>query len=196
MKKIILNCIILILLLSSCISQTKSDSETLKIEEFNWTVNIPENFKPINQEEWNKTLKKGINAIESTFEGEVDNQATTIFTYKNGQFNNFEANWQPFDVEIDGDYMQTYSEVNEMMYQTFEIQIPDAKLDSISSTQKVSGLEFQRFDITIDFPNGIKMKATSFSRLFGKKELTMNITSVDEKIGEKMLNAFLDSNFK
>ena len=196
MNKIILNCIILLLLLSSCNSQTKSDSETLKIEEFNWTVNIPENFKPINQEEWNKTIKKGVNAIENTFEGEVDNQATTIFTYKNGQFNNFEANWQPFDVEIDGDYMETYSEVNEMIYQTFETQMPDAKLDSMSSTQKVSGLEFQRFDIKIDFPNGIKMKTIGFSRLFGKKEFTMNITSVDEKIGKKMLDAFLNSKFE
>ena len=102
MEKIISNCIILLLLFSSCNSQTKSNPETLKIEEFNWTVIIPENFEPINQEEWNKTLNKGINAIEDTFEEEVDNQATTIFTYKNGQFNNFEANWQPFDIEIDG----------------------------------------------------------------------------------------------
>tara|TARA_B110001452_G_scaffold265266_1_gene269639 strand:- start:135 stop:725 length:591 start_codon:yes stop_codon:yes gene_type:complete len=196
MEKIISNCIILLLLFSSSNSQTKSNPETLKIEEFNWTVIIPENFEPINQEEWNKTLNKGINAIEGTFEEEVNNQATTIFTYKNGQFNNFEANWQPFDIEIDGDYMETYSEVNEMIYQTFETQMPDAKLDSISTTQKVSGLEFQRFDISIDFPNGIKMKTIGFSRLFDKKEFTMNITSVDEKIGQKMLDAFLNSKFE
>ncbi|WP_298790102.1 hypothetical protein [uncultured Allomuricauda sp.] len=196
MQKIILNCIILLLLFSSCDSQTKSDVKTLKIEEFNWTINIPENFEPINQNEWNKTLKKGMDAIENTLEEEVDNQAVTIFSYKNGQFNNFEANWQPFDVEIDGDYLETYSEVNSMIYQTFKTQIPDAKLDSISSIQKVNGLEFQRFDISIDFPNGIKMKTIGFSRLFDKKEFTMNITSVDEKIGSKMLDAFLNSKFE
>ena len=196
MRKSILNCIVLLLLFSSCNSQTKSDSETLKIEEFNWTVNIPENFEPINQEEWNKTLKKGTNAIEDTFEQEIENQAVTIFTYKSGQFNNFEANWQPFDIKIDGEYMETYSEVNKMLYETFETQIPKAKLDSISSIQKVSGLDFQRFDITIDFPNGIRMKTIGFSRLFGKKEFTMNITYVDEKIGKKMLKAFMNSKFE
>jgi len=183
-------------LFSSCNSETKSDIKALKIEEFNWTVNIPEDFEPMNQEEWNKTVKKGIDAIENTFELEIDNQAVTIFIYKNGQFNNFEANWQPFDIEIDGNYLETYSEVNDMIYQTFEIQIPDAKLDSISSIQKVNGLEFQRFDISIDFPNGIKMKIIGFSRLFGKKEFTMNMTSVDDEIGQKMLDAFLNSKFE
>jgi len=196
MIKIILNSIILLLLFSSCNSETKSDIKALKIEEFNWTVNIPEDFEPMNQEEWNKTVKKGIDAIENTFELEIDNQAVTIFIYKNGQFNNFEANWQPFDIEIDGNYLETYSEVNDMIYQTFEIQIPDAKLDSISSIQKVNGLEFQRFDISIDFPNGIKMKIIGFSRLFGKKEFTMNMTSVDDEIGQKMLDAFLNSKFE
>jgi len=189
-------CLFLLIGFQSCNSQTKSDPETLKIEEFNWTLDIPENFEPINQKEWNKTLKKGIDAIENTFDEKVDNQAVTIFTYKNGQFNNFEANWQPFDVEIDGEYLETYSEVNKMLYQTFETQMPKAKLDSISSTQKISGLQFQRFDITIDFPNGMKMKSIGFSRLFDKKEFTMNITSVDEKIGKKMLDAFLNSTFK
>ncbi|PKG42882.1 hypothetical protein CXF67_07945 [Psychroflexus sp. MES1-P1E] len=189
-------CLFLLIGFQSCNSQTKSDPETLKIEEFNWTIDIPENFEPINQKEWNKTLKKGIDAIENTFDEKVDNQAVTIFTYKNGQFNNFEANWQPFDVEIDGEYLETYSEVNKILYQTFETQMPKAKLDSISSTQKISGLDFQRFDITIDFPNGMKMKSIGFSRLFDKKEFTMNISSVDEKIGKKMLDAFLNSKFE
>ncbi|PKH52606.1 hypothetical protein CXF68_18705 [Tenacibaculum sp. Bg11-29] len=196
MKKIIFNYIPLLLLFLSCNSLAESDLETLKIEDFNWTVNIPENFKPINKEEWNKTLTKGINAIENTFEQEVENQAVTIFTYKNGQFNNFEANWQPFDFKIDGDYLETYSGVNKMIYQTIETQMPDAKLDSVSSTQKVNGLKFQRFDISIDLPNGIKMRTIGFSRLFNKKEFTMNITSVDEKIEQKMLDAFLNSKFE
>ena len=83
-----------------------------------------------------------------------------------------------------------------MIYQTFEAQIPGAKLDSISTIQKVSGLEFRRFDISIDFPNNMKMKTIGFSRLFGNKEFTMNITFVDEKIGKKMIDAFLSSKFE
>lgn len=184
--------LLLIITFLSC----NSDSETLKIEEFNWTVSIPENFEPINKEEWNKTLNKGINAIENTFDEKVENNAVTLFTYKNGQYNNFEANWQPFDVEIDGAYLDTYAEINKMLYQTYENQIPDAKLDSVSSIQNVSGLEFHRFDVNIEYPNGIKMKTIGFSRLFDKKEFTMNITAVDKTIEQQMLDAFLSSKFE
>jgi hypothetical protein len=189
-------CLILLIGFQSCNSQSKSNPKTVNIEDFNWTVTIPENFNPIDDNEWNKTEKKGEDALEKTIGENIINEAVTIFVYKNRQFNTFEANWQPFDVEIDGEYMETYLEVNKILYETFETQIPKVKLDSISSIQQVSGFDFQRFDITIDLPNGIKMKTIGFSRLFEKKEFTMNITFVDEKIGEKMLNAFLNSKFE
>lgn len=189
-------CLVLLIGFQSCNSQTKSNPKTVIIEEFKWTVTIPENFNSIEESEWNKMEEKGEDAIEKTIGEDIINQAVTLFAYKNGQFNNFEANWQPFDVEIDGEYLETYSEVNKMLYKTFETQMPKAKLDSISSTQKISGLVFHRFDITVDFPNGMKMKSIGFSRLFDKKEFTMNITSVDEKIGKIMLDAFLNSKFE
>ena len=188
--------LVLLIGFQSCNSQTKSNPKTVTIEEFNWTVTIPENFTAIEESEWNETEQKGQDAVEKTIGEEIINQAVTLFTYKNGQFNNFEANWQPFDIEIDGEYLETCSEVNRILYQTFETQMPKAKLDSISSTKKINGLEFQRFDVTIDFPNGIKMKSISFSRLFNKKEFTTNITFVDEKIGKIMLDAFLNSKFE
>lgn len=195
MMKLKITCLFLFLGLYSCTSQTETNSKTIHNKDFNWTITIPENFNSIDEKDWNKTQQKGKDAIEKTFGEEMINQATTIFTFKNGQFNNFEANYQPYDIEIDGNYLETYHDVNEMLYQTLETQIPQAKLDSISSTQKISGLEFQRFDVVVHFPNGIKMKTTGFSRLFGKKEFTLNITAVNDKIRQQMLDAFLNSKF-
>lgn len=189
-------CLFLLIGLQDCNNQEKTNPKTLNFGEFNWTVTIPENFNPIKESEWNRTKQKGEDAIEKTIGEDISNKAVTLFAYKNGQFNNIEANWQPFDVEIDGEYLETYSEVNKLLYQTFETQMPDAKLDSISSTQKISGLEFLRFDITIDFPNGMKMKSIGFSRLFDKKEFTMSVTSVDEKNGKIMFDALLNSKFE
>ena len=196
MKKIKIICLIILLGFNSCKSQTESNPKIIHNKDFNWTITIPENFNSINETEWNKTQQKGKDAIEKTFGEEITNQATTIFAFVNGQFNNFEANYQPYDIEIDGNYLETNNDVNEILYQTFETQMPQAKLDSISSTQKISGLKFQRFDVIIDFPNGMKMKTIGFSRLFDKKEFTVNITAVDEKIGKQMLEAFLNSKFE
>jgi hypothetical protein len=196
MSKLKITCLILFLGLISCKSQTESNPKVIHNKDFNWTITIPEDFNSINESDWNKIQQRGKEAIEKTFGEEIINQATTIFKFEKGQFNNFEANYQPYDIEIDGDYFETYKEVNLIMYQTMEAQMPKAKLDSISSKQKISGLEFQRFDITIDFPNGMKMKTIGLSRLFDKKEFTVNITAVDEKIAKEMLEAFLNSKFE
>jgi hypothetical protein len=196
MDKFKIICIILFLGTTSCKSQTQSNSKIIHNKDFNWTITIPENFNSVNENEWNNTQQKGKNAIEKTFGTEMTNQATTIFTFVSGQFNNFEANYQPYDIEIDRNYLEASNDVNKILYQTFEAQMPQAKLDSISSVQKISGLEFQRFDVIIDFPNGMKMRSIGFSRLFDKKEFTVNITSVDEKTEKQMLDAFLNSKFE
>lgn len=196
MKIVKILSLVLFIGIQCCFSQTNSKPKVVNIKEFNWKVTIPKNFALIDGKEWDKVEKRGEKAIEDTFGEGIINQATTLFAYKNGQFNIFEANWQPFDSKLDGDYLETYSEVNKMIYQTFEAQMPKAKLDSISSTQKISGLKFRRFDITINLPNGMILKIIGFSRLFDKKEFTVNITFIDEKIGEKMLDAFQKSRFR
>ena len=185
----------LILKTSICIGQIQSEPEKIKVEEFNWSIQIPEGFQAIKKEEWNKNIELGQNAIEETFGQEIENQAVTIFSYQKGRFNNLEANWQPFDPEIDGKYDETYSAVNQILFETYNNQMPGAKLDSVSSIQKISGLEFKTFEIRILFPNGIIMKTIGFSRLFNKKEFTVNLIYVDEKIGEEMLKSFKNSEF-
>lgn len=176
--------------------EIKSNTATLNIKDFNWTITIPKNFDPMNKSEHEEMVNNGEEFIEKTFGEEIVNDAVSIFAYKNGELNNLEALRQPFDEEVDGEYLEACSKVNKLIYQTMEVQVPNAKLDSISSKQKVNGLEFQRFDTIVDFPNGIKIKVIRFSRLFNKKELAINIKYTDEKIGEKMLTAFLNSKFE
>lgn len=195
LKHLIRLCFFLVFAFQQGNCQSSNVSDTLNITEFKWTVVVPENFQPVNQEDWNKELQKGMDLLEDTYDEEIENQSVTLFIYKNGQFNTFEANWQPYDVQVDGDYMETYADVNKVIYKAFEEQLVGTKLDSLTTVQDVSGLQFNRFDVALDFPNGMKLKAISFSRLFDKKELTLNITYIDEKLGEKVMEAFLNSKF-
>jgi len=185
----------LIISLQSCFGQKKSTPKTIKIEEFNWTVTIPENFHLTSEAILDNHLKKGLEIIEKNLGEEIINQAVTIFSFNNGDFNNLEALWQPYDVGVDGDYMELYTEVNEIIYKTLETQMPEVKLDSVTTSQKICGLDFLRFDMDIDYLNGLEMKIINFTRLFSEKEFTFNITYMDEQIGEKMINAFLESKF-
>lgn len=178
--------------LQICTAQTKANQETLHIEDFNWTVPIPENFTPVEKSAWGKLSKKNIEILGE----DIRNQEVTIFAYQHNKFNKFDAVWQPYDAEICGDYFELNAEANTVMHQMYESQLPGANFDSISKKQSISGLEFERFDVTIDFPDVIKMKVIRFYRLFGDKQYNMYITIIDEKVGERMLAAFLNSKFE
>ncbi|MFK7796997.1 MAG: hypothetical protein AB8E82_06055 [Aureispira sp.] len=196
MRQTIFSFIILSILLTSCNGQIKTDPKKLYNEDFKWTIVIPENFNIVSPDDWAKMQNKGADAIENTYGEEVINQAKTIFVFKNADFNYLESNYQPFDTEVDGDYLESCKNVNEILYETFKTQMPNAVIDSSRSVEKISGLDFQTFKMKIDFPNGMIMHSLMYSRLFDKNEFSVNIMYVDDKQGEKMLNAWTNSRFE
>lgn len=126
----------LIIICQSCNGQTTPKKEIYN-KDFNWTITIPENFESVSAEEWEKMQNKGADAIEKTYNEEIVNQAKVIFVFKRGQLNYFESNYQPFDTAIDGDYLESCKNVNNILYETFVTQIPGIKIDSISIVEKL-----------------------------------------------------------
>lgn len=185
----------LVLAFAGCRPQTDSAAQTLHNKEFNWTITIPEDFTSVAPDEWAKLQNKGAEAVENTYGEKVENQATTIFVFKNGDFNYLESNYQPFDPEVDGDYRESSKAVNEIVYETFRTQIPTAKIDSASSVETIGGLEFRTFSVSLDLPN-MKIQSFMYNRLFGEKDFSVNITYVDEKQGERMKKAWFASKFE
>lgn len=188
--------IFLIAALPSCNAQT-SDGNTIYNKEFKWTISIPENFERVSTEEWAKMQNKGAAAVEKTIGQEIINQAKIIFVFKSDKHNYLEANYQPFDVAKDGNYLESFKDVNEVIFQTFKNQMPQGtKIGKSYSTEKIDGLVFQTFTIKIEFPNKQVMTTIMYSRLFGKKDLTVNIMYIDKSKGEKMLASWRNSKFK
>jgi hypothetical protein len=182
------------LLLISCNAHTQEREIYDKL--FKWRITIPKDFQIVSIEEGLELQKKGVDAIEKTYGGKVDNQTTNIFHFKSGQFNDLEANYQPFDTLQDGSYLESCKNVNEVAYETFKAQMPGTRIDSSSSVEVIDGLSFQTFKVTIIFPNKMVMTIIGFSRLFIKKDFTCFITYVDSKIGESMMNAWRNSKFE
>ncbi len=187
------------LLLSATVSGFgQANSSTLVFNELGWTITIPEGFEAVNEAEWSKIEDKGVKAIEETHGEELINQTTTLFAYRNAQFNVFESNYQPFDENVDGDWVASCKVVNDIVFETFEAQMPNIPIDSTSSVERIAGREFQTFMVKINLPNGIQLKSLMFSSFYPnlKKELTVSITSIDDVQLEKMLRAFRMSRFK
>ncbi len=180
--------------IQSCNGQTSPKKEIYN-KDFNWTITIPEKFQNVSAEEWAKMQNKGADAIEKTYDEKVINRAKTIFVFKSDQLNYLESNYQPFDIEIDGDYLESCKNVNNILYETFKTQMPDIKIDSISTTEKIDNLEFQTFKMKVEYPNKMILNFLMFSRLFDKKEFSVNIMYVDNNKGQQMLESVRKSKF-
>ena len=196
MRKILIFAFGLAITVQACNGQTQTTKKEVYNADFNWIINIPESFDTVSAEQWSKIQNKGADAIEKTYDQKVENNAKTIFVFKNDQFNYFESNYQPFDTSEDGDYLETFKSVNNILYGTFEAQMPDAKLDSVSGQETIDGLIFQTFKVTITFPNKMVMDFWMYSRLFGKKEFTVNIMTVDKRKQKLLLEAWTNSKFR
>lgn len=180
---------------ASCKGQSKTEKNTIYNKDFKWTIHIPSGFDTVGAEKWAKMQDRGADAIEKTYDAKVENNAKIIFVFQKDQLNYFESNYQPFDTAIDGNYLESFKEVNQMLYGTFKAQMQGTQLDSSSSTQTISGLTFQTFKVAITFPNKMVMNCQIFSRLFGKKEFTVNIMTVDKQKEKELLDSWLNSKF-
>lgn len=183
-----------ILIFQSSSGQTAPKKEIYN-QEFKWKITIPEDFENVSAAEWSKIQSKGLDAIENTFDQDIVNHAKTIFVFKSDEFNYFESNHQPFDTATDGDYLKSCKNVNDILYETFKTQMPGIKIDSTRTVERIDNLEFQTFKMEVEYPNKMKMKVLMYSRLFDKKEFSVNIMYVNDKRGEQMLDSWRKSKF-
>jgi hypothetical protein len=167
----------------------------LYTKEFNWTIHIPEQFEKVSSEEWKKLQNKGKKAIEDTYGEKIINQSKTIFVFKNDQLNYLEATSQPYNKAVDGNFLASCKETEDILYQTFMDQIPGIKIDRSTDTEIIGGLDFHKFKMKILYPNKMIFTVIMYSRLFGKKEFTVNIMYVDNIKGVALLNAWRKSTF-
>ena len=185
--------IFFVIFFQSCYSQ---DQKQFYSKDFKWRIDVPENFTSVSSQEWIKLQNKGNEAIEKTYNTKIENNTKTIFVFKSDKFNYFESNFQPFDIEVNGDYLQSCKNVNEILYETFKTQIQGAKIDTLTSKEIISNLTFQVFKIKIIYPNNMILHCEMYSRLFDKKEFSVNIMFVDEKKGRLMSETWKNSVFE
>lgn len=176
-------------------AQTAAKREIFS-KEFNWTITLPEGFEAMSQEEQERIEKKGKDALESTTGMPIENHVKSIFVFKKDQAHYFEANYQPFDTAIDGNYDESCKAVYDILFETFQTQMAGAKIERFNATEKIDGLEFHTFTVKVQLPNNMVMTMMMFNRLYDKKDLSVNIIYIDQTKGMEMLNSLRQSKFK
>ncbi len=187
--------IVAILCLSACKNHSETKQHFIYNKEFKWTIAIPAGFDTVNAAQWAKLQRRGQDAIETNHDMVLENNAKTIFVFKNDAFNYFESNYQPFEQEPEEDYFESFKEVNDLVYETFMVQAKGAQVDSAYSMQTISGLDFHSIKIALTLPNNVKMNWYSYSRPFGNKDFTVNIITVDQQKEKELIDAWFHSKF-
>lgn len=182
------------LLVQNGYSQTNPKKEIFN-KDFKWSITVPENFETISPEDWKKMQNKGEKALEDTFDQDIINNAKTIFVFSSGQGNVLEANYQPFDTAVDGDFLESWKFVNDALYETFKTQMPKTKITRKDSVEKIDNLEFHVHTMEVQMLNKLTFTTIMYSRLFGKREFTLNIMYINKEKGKMMLDAWKNSKF-
>ena len=181
------------LLLISC---QKEKEITIENDDFKWTINIPKNFREVSEKNWDKVKFNGIETFEKVSDQNVKKNdiENTLFAYKNGKFHTLESNYKIFDTTKN--YSKSNKELNTVTYESLKKAISNTELDSLSSKQMISGMEFDTFEINFNYPNGEILTTKSFRKLFGNKRFTINILYKDETIGKELINSIVNSKFE
>jgi hypothetical protein len=164
--------------------------------DFGWTMMVPAAFKAVSDAEVKRINQKGKVAIEETIDQEIPLNTKAIFNYRKDFMHYMEANYQPYDVKKDGAYLETNRAIYDVVYQTFEREMPDAKIDTAQEFETVNGLQFSRFKVKIRLDAKFQIKMYMYNHLFGNKDLTVTFMFVDAKIGDEMLRNWRQSIFK
>ncbi|XRE42945.1 hypothetical protein ACIVBQ_001149 [Tenacibaculum discolor] len=180
------------ILLNSC----QKKEITIKNESFKWTINIPKNFKKVSKNNWDKVKLNGIDSFKKATNKnvDVDNIEKTLFAYKNGTFHTLESNYKIIDTTKK--HIRNNKKLNIATYEFLKKVMKNTILDSLSSKEMISGMEFNTFEIILSYPNGEKLTTKSFRRLLGNKIFTINILYKDKIIGKELINSIVNSKFE
>lgn len=162
-----------------------------------WTIILPSDFKEISITEGEVLEQKGIDHMEKALDEELDNllPVKNIFSMRKTAFDFFEANILPYKPS-DGNYEDALKNVWDVMNTSYKNMVAEGKVKIENTTEIVGGLKFYKNTVIIELPNKMTMHTHMYSRLFGNKDLTVNILYVDKGTGERLMKSWHSSIFK
>lgn len=189
---------VLLIILFSLLSCKKQINKKTFIEEFQWEITLPSNFKKINEEKWEKTKNEGKENITNNTNLKLINESKLIFVIENGEFNRFDANYmsKKLFVAPNTTFKKSFDKINTITYDSFLNTAPNAKIDTTSSIEIIDGLKFYKFEMNTKIDESFVINSKSYKRLFNDKVLSININYINNELGIEMLNSLRNSKFK
>jgi hypothetical protein len=183
------------LLLTNCLLSQQSGKK-YSFRQVAWTITLPDDFNMVDSADDSVRMERGKKAIEDAndVKGDVSTTTTLISATKN-TYNYFNSTITPFDSTIDGNYMATNKELKNMVYKTMSEKMPDGKIDSITTTQAIDDLIFDKFSLTINIPGKTSFHMILLTKLYKGYDFGITYVYLDEKTGHQIDTMLKNSKF-
>lgn len=171
--------LILVLILPFCNLYSQSNNIEIYNEMFKWKFSIPSYFENVSPIEAEKHQASGKELIENKTGQEVVNKSIKIYGFKSENYNQLIVNYQP--TESNENYSERFKEVAEILYESFRKKLPNAEITYSLSTEIISDIKFEVFDMKIS-SNNIKMNITAIRKSKIKSALESRIFDFAKQI--------------
>ncbi|MDB5200671.1 MAG: hypothetical protein JWQ27_80 [Ferruginibacter sp.] len=163
-------------------SFAQSPGRLYNFEEIGWTINLPYEFKMIDSVENERKMNRGKKHIEDAngIIAEISDTKTLISATKN-TYNYFNATLTPFNPATDGDFRKVEKTVRDLMYKTIVQRMPDATIDSSTTTILLDGLAFAKFGITVSIKDKFTIHMLLLTKLYRGYDFGISYLYLDEE---------------
>jgi len=182
---------IILILTFSC----EKSEKKIYVEELNWSLKIPNEFKQVPIRTSEITKEKGIKLIESAYpENKVKIIAKPLFNYNNGKFNSIKA--QITELNSEQTLGNEFKKANEIVIKSFIKNRPNTEFEKNISKEIIDGLKFQTFNFKTLNKSGKNYEMKVYSKMFGIKKLDIIIVSNSVEKKRVIENIILNSKFE
>lgn len=187
----------LFLALANLCCSAQDSIKTYTFKEVGWTVKLPPGFKELSAAEDAAKNKKGKELMEDVAKTEIDvSELRTLFSATKNTHNYINSTVTPYNPEVDGDWRETLGFVKEMLYQTFKEKMPDAAVDTASSSMIIDGIRFDKFRVTITIDKKVIFTSYLLSKLYKGYDFGISYLCLDDKTLRDVEGTLHSSKFK
>lgn len=177
-------------------SYSQEGFRKITLKTFNWTFNLPTEFKVLDSSENEVLHKKGAKVLRETVGVNSNMKKTkTLINAMKDRFSLFNATLRPLNpqqIQKYGDSLQT---VKDLVYKAMQEKTTNGTVDSASSIQKIDGVLFDKFTVITTLPN-IKIGMVILSKLYKGYDFGITYVYVDDKTKGQIEGILESSRFK
>lgn len=147
------------------------------VKDFNWTVTIPAGYAPGGEDE----------VVEASTE--------FLFWYQKDAAHYIEAYSEYFDENVDGSYAEAMLAARQNAVDMANEMMANSTTLAQSETV-IGGLPFLTFTTKLVADADFTLNTVTFTRLFKRNSLTVNVYFADPEEGKRLIEAIKQSRFK